>query len=87
MGRGGAGGRPRRNPSLTAGLMDLGNKGFLLLPMPAAVLVAGTTLASRPGDLLPGWLVRAGLPLAAVLLAGGSSGSPPRRSSSCSPSG
>jgi len=62
---------PSRDPSLAAGLMDLGNMGFLLFPMPAAALVAATSLAARPGTLLPTWLGRGGLPLAVVLAAAG----------------
>ncbi len=62
---------PGRDPSVAAGLMDLGNMGFLLVAFPAAVLVAATTLAARPGVLLPAWLTRAGLPIAAVLVVGG----------------
>lgn len=69
---------PRRDPSVAAGLMDLGNMGFLLVPMPAAVLIAATTLAARPGILLPVWLARAGLPLAGVLVAGGLVGFAPQ---------
>ena len=62
---------PRRDPSLAAGLMDLGNMGFLLVPMPAAALVAATSLAARGAALLPVWLVRSGLPLAVLIAVGG----------------
>ncbi len=43
---------------------------FLLFPLPAVVLVVGTTLAGRARTLLPRWLVRAGWPLAVVMVAG-----------------
>lgn len=69
---------PRRDPSVTAGLMDLGNMGFLLLPMPSALLIAATTLAAPRGALLPAWLARAGMPLAAIVLAGGLVGLAPQ---------
>jgi len=69
---------PSRDPSLAAGLMDLGNKGFLLFPMPAAALIVATSVAARPGILLPAWLSRAGLPLAAVLGVGGLVGFSPQ---------
>jgi len=59
---------PNRDPSVAAGLMDLGNMGFLLVPFPAAALIAATSLAGRPGVLLPTWLTRTGLPLAAVMV-------------------
>lgn len=62
---------PRRDLSVATGLMDLGNMGFVLLPMPAAVLIAATTLASRRSELLPTWLTWAGLPAAGVLVVGG----------------
>ncbi len=58
---------PHRDPSVTAGLMDLGNMGFFLVPFPAAALIAATSLASRPGVLLPAWLARTGLPMAIVM--------------------
>ncbi len=61
---------PHRDPSVTAGLMDLGNMGFFLFPFPAAVLIAATSRAGRPGVLLPTWLTRAGVPLAVVMLVG-----------------
>jgi hypothetical protein len=60
---------PRRDPSIAVGMMDLGNTGFLLVPFPAAVLVAATSLAARRGAFLPAWLARAGLPVAALVLA------------------
>ncbi len=59
-----------RDPSVAAALLDLGNMAFLLFPLPAVVLVVGTTLAGRPGTLLPAWLARAGLPVAVVMVAG-----------------
>ncbi len=62
---------PDRDPSVTAGLMDLGNMGFFLVPFPAAALIAATSLAGRPEVLLPAWIRRAGLPLAAVLVVSG----------------
>ncbi len=40
--------------------MDLGNMGFILVPVPAALLVLATSLAARPGVLLPRWLARPG---------------------------
>jgi hypothetical protein len=69
---------PRRDPSVAASLMDLGNMGFLLVPLPAALLVAATTLAARPGILLPAWLTRAGLPVAVALVGGGLVGFAPQ---------
>ncbi|MDQ3759399.1 MAG: hypothetical protein M3331_05615 [Actinomycetota bacterium] len=61
----------QRDPAVAAALFDLGSTGFLVSPFPAAVLVIAATLASRPsGSLLPNWLVRLGLPLAAVMLLG-----------------
>ncbi|MDQ3571438.1 MAG: hypothetical protein M3383_01095 [Actinomycetota bacterium] len=59
-----------RDPAVAAALFDLGSTGFLVVPLPAAVLVAATTLASRRGSLLPAWLSRAGIPLAAVIVIG-----------------
>jgi hypothetical protein len=58
-----------RDPVVAATLLDLGNMAFLLVPLPTVVLVVATTLAGRPGTLLPGWLARAGLPLAAIMAA------------------
>ncbi len=60
-----------REPAVAAGLMDLGNMGFMLVPIPAAVLVGATSLAGRSGVLMPTWLARAGLAVAVVLLVGG----------------
>ncbi|MBA2765306.1 MAG: hypothetical protein H0U42_11575 [Thermoleophilaceae bacterium] len=60
----------QRDPTVAAALFDLGNTGFLLFPLPAAALVVATSLANRSGPLLPGWLARAGLPVAAVMLLG-----------------
>ena len=62
---------PHRDPSVAAALMDLGNMGFLLLPIPAGVLVGVTSLAARRGGFLPRWLALAGLPVAVVLILGG----------------
>ena len=62
---------PSRDPSVAAGLMDLGNMGFLLVPFPAALLIVATSLAAKPGTLLPVWLARAGLPLALVMIVAG----------------
>jgi len=59
-----------RDPSVATGLLDLGNMAFILFPLPAAVIVVGTTLAGRPGILLPRWLTRAGLPVAMLMIAG-----------------
>jgi len=59
-----------RDPAVATALLDLGNMAFLLFPLPAAALVVGTSLAGRPGTLLPAWLARAGLPLAVVMVAG-----------------
>ena len=60
-----------REPAVAAGLMDLGNMGFILVPIPAAVLVGATSLAARPGVLLPRWMATAGLVIAVILLVGG----------------
>ena len=62
---------PGREPAVAAGLMDLGNMGFILVPIPAAVLVGATSLAARPGILLPKWMATAGIVIAAILLVGG----------------
>ena len=62
---------PGREPAVAAGLMDLGNMGFILVPIPAAVLVGATSLAARPGVLLPKWMATAGIVIAAILLVGG----------------
>jgi len=51
--------------------MDLGNMGFILVPMPAGLMIGATSLAARPGVLLPAWLARAGLPVALLLVLGG----------------
>lgn len=56
-----------RDPTVAAALFDLGNMAFLLFPLPAAVLVAATSWAGA-GKLLPCWLARAGLPVAATLV-------------------
>jgi len=58
-----------RDPVVATALLDLGNMAFVLFPLPAIVLIVATTLAARPGVLLPGWLARAGLPVAAVMMA------------------
>lgn len=42
-----------RDASVAAGLMDLGNMGFLLVPFPAALLIVATSLAVRPGSSFP----------------------------------
>jgi len=60
----------QRDPAVAAALFDLGNTGFLIFPLPASVLVVATTLANRSGVLLPNWLGRLGLPLAAVMVLG-----------------
>ncbi len=56
-----------RDPTVAAALFDLGNMAFILLPLPAAVLVAATSLGGN-GILLPRWLGRAGLPLALAMV-------------------
>lgn len=56
-----------RDPTVAAALFDLGNMAFILFPLPAAVLVAATSLAG-PGTPLPRWLARAGLPLALAMV-------------------
>lgn len=66
-----------RDPAVATALLDLGNMAFLLFPLPAAVLVVGTTLAGGPGTLLPRWLARSGLPLAVVMISGAWFGLPP----------
>ena len=55
-----------RDPTVAAALFDLGNMAFILFPLPAAVLVAATSLAG--GKLLPRWTAKAGLPLALVMV-------------------
>lgn len=68
---------PSREPAVAAGLMDLGNMGFVMVPIPAAVLVGATSLAARSGVLLPAWLAKAGL--AAATAGGGGRPSPASR--------
>lgn len=60
----------QRDPAVAAALFDLGSTAFLIVPLPAAALVVATTLANGCGPLLPAWLARAGLPLAAVMVLG-----------------
>jgi hypothetical protein len=60
----------QRDPTVAAALFDLGSTGFLVFPIPAALLVLATTLANRSGPLLPVWLARAGFVLAAVMVLG-----------------
>jgi len=55
-----------RDPTVAAALFDLGNMAFILFPLPAAVLVAATSLAGN-GTPLPRWLARVGLPLAMAM--------------------
>ena len=62
---------PSRDASVAAGLMDLGNMGFLLVPFPAGLLIVATSLAARSGILLPVWLARAGLVVAPGMILGG----------------
>ncbi len=60
----------QRDPTVAAALFDLGSTGFLMFPLPAATLVVATTLANRSGGLLPVWLARAGIPVAAIMVLG-----------------
>lgn len=60
-----------RDPWVSAALMDLGDMGFLLFPIPAGLLMAATSAAAPPGTLLPRWLVRTGTALGVVLIVGG----------------
>lgn len=62
---------PSRDASVAAGLMDLGNMGFLLVPFPAALLIVATSMAAKSGVLLPVWLARTGLVVAPVMILGG----------------
>jgi len=62
---------PNRDPSVAAALMDLGNMGFLLVAMPAGLLIGATSAAAWSGVVLRRWLSRAGVPLAAVMIVGG----------------
>jgi hypothetical protein len=55
-----------RDPTVAAALFDLGNMAFLLFPLPAAVLVASTSVAA--GTPLPRGLARAGLPMALAMV-------------------
>ena len=55
-----------RDATVAAALFDLGNMAFILFPLPAAVLVAATSLAG--GKLLPRWTAKAGPPLALVMV-------------------
>lgn len=41
----------QRDPSVAATLFDLGNTGFLIFPVPAALLVLATSIANRSGPL------------------------------------
>ena len=59
---------PQRDPAVAAALFDLGSTGFLIFPFPAALLVLATSLANRSGPLLPVWLGRAGLVVAALMV-------------------
>lgn len=59
-----------RDPWVAAALMDLGDMGFLLFPIPAGLLLAATSAAAAPGVLLARWLVRTGAVLAVVLIVG-----------------
>jgi hypothetical protein len=56
-----------RDPAVAAALFDLGNMAFILFPLPAAVMVAATSLAGA-GTLLPRWAARTGPPLALVMV-------------------
>ena len=56
-----------RDPTVAAALFDLGNMAFILFPLPAAVLVAATSLAGA-GTLLPRLATRVGMPLALVMV-------------------
>lgn len=56
-----------RDPTVAAALFDLGNMAFILFPLPAAVLVAATSVTGS-GTPLPRWLARAGLPLALAMV-------------------
>ncbi len=60
-----------RDPWVASALMDLGDMGFLLLPIPAGLLMAATSAAAPPGVIVPRWLARAGIALAVVLIVGG----------------
>ena len=62
---------PSRDPAVAAALMDLGNMGFLLVPIPGALLIGSTSLAARGGSFLPAWLARAGLLLSIVMIVSG----------------
>jgi hypothetical protein len=62
---------PNRDPSVAVALMDLGNMGFLLVAIPAGLLIAATSAGAWSGVIFPRWLARAGVPLAAVLILGG----------------
>ena len=59
---------PGRDPAVAAALFDLGSTGFLIFPFPAALLVLARSLANRSGPLLPVWLGRAGLVVAALMV-------------------
>lgn len=60
----------QRDPAVAAALFDLGSTGFLIFPIPAALLVLATSLANRSGPLLPVWLARAGYPVAGIMVLG-----------------
>ncbi len=57
-----------RDPWVSAALMDLGDMGLLLLPIPAGLLMAATSAAAS--TVFPGWLLRTGRVLAAVCIIG-----------------
>lgn len=58
-----------RDPWVAAALMDLGDMGFLLLPIPVGLFVAATSQAAS-GGLFPRWLIRIGRVLAPVCIVG-----------------
>ncbi len=59
-----------RDPWVASALMDLGDMGFLLLPIPAGLLMAATSAAAPPGVIVSRWLARAGTAVAVVLIVG-----------------
>jgi hypothetical protein len=60
-----------RDAAVATALMDLGNMGFLFIPIPAALLMAVSSLAALSTAIFPRWLAQAGLTVAVFVMVGG----------------